>query len=420
MPTYEHPRQLFSVEHPSEWEPHFQEESNSVTFVYSGRVDPTAVSFSPVVMGADESQPGDEELRMQLVKTAHRLDIPLAPEEVTLLRQGERTVAYGEGESARADLAPSGTRIRMWLVRAGSLALYATQLGPGAASESQRRAADELLASLRLPEVQPPSPEQFRERVLEVLQREYPRFQATAGDAWTIELSDTEGELNTSLGLENLYRSCLLTPESAGVLIREHLDQMLTAELEHDEYHDYAAVRGRLLPMLKSHDWVREIRRELPLVSVEFAPGLLLCFAIDSPTRLAYATETILDEWGVPLERVQEVAVDNLAERSGELPVTVLPARDGGTIAMVVNTQDGYDAARLVLPGLRDSFAAELGDEYLVGLPNRDFLIAFSERDPEVCASIIRQVKQDFQRMNHPLTPYIFRVRDDVLERTDL
>jgi uncharacterized protein YtpQ (UPF0354 family) len=97
-----------------------------------------------------------------------------------------------------------------------------------------------------------------------------------------------------------------------------------------------------------------------------------------------------------------------------------MPGEDEQPLALIVNSRDGYDASRLLLPAVRDSFATELGDHYLVGIPNRDFLIAFTDRDPEKAAGIIRQVKHDYQRMHHPITPVIYRIAPDRIEPTEL
>jgi len=98
----------------------------------------------------------------------------------------------------------------------------------------------------------------------------------------------------------------------------------------------------------------------------------------------------------------------------------VMQGDDGAPRALIVNTQDGYDASRLLLPNVREAFTEELGEQYLVGLPNRDFLIAFSERDEETAAGIIRQVKHDYQRMHHPITATIYRAGPDRIEPTEL
>jgi hypothetical protein len=48
----------------------------------------------------------------------------------------------------------------------------------------------------------------------------------------------------------------------------------------------------------------------------------------------------------------------------------------------------------------------------LMGIPNRDFLIAFSERDSAHVAAIARQVRHDAARRDHPLCPDLLVWRD--------
>jgi uncharacterized protein YtpQ (UPF0354 family) len=168
--------------------------------------------------------------------------------------------------------------------------------------------------------------------------------------------------------------------------------------------------------MLKSREWVQDLPNGLDLLQIEFAEGLVLCFAVDEPSRVAYVTQERLERWDMPLERIQGVALDNLSAKQEGLEMAVLPGEDGRPFALVLNSGDGYDATRLVLPQVRDAFAAELGEEYLVGIPNRDFLIAFSQRDPGMAAGIARQVRQDYHKMHHPLSPVPYRVRADEIE----
>jgi uncharacterized protein YtpQ (UPF0354 family) len=134
---------------------------------------------------------------------------------------------------------------------------------------------------------------------------------------------------------------------------------------------------------------------------------------------MAYVTQELLRGWDVPLERVQEVALDNLAARSDNAQVMALTDPEDRPCALIISTRDGYDATRLALPAVRETFAEALGDEYLVGIPNRDFLIAFTERDPEIAQNIIRQVQLDFSRMDHPISPGIYRVGPDSIEPAD-
>jgi uncharacterized protein YtpQ (UPF0354 family) len=419
MPLFEHPLQLFTLDYPDNWTARYQEETGGVIFVHEHEEDAGALSISPrAVTGAD--YPVAEEL----LQAAHRLEVRVAPADVQVIEHEGVHTAYAEGKrestGSHGSILTAGARLRFWVLRHGPLALHVVQLGPGVEREAQREAADAALRSLAFPEIFPPTPHEFRARVLEILNREYPQLRPAARGEWTIEVTDEQGEPRGTIALENLYRSCLLNAESMGALIRDYLDEVFDSIQEESDYSSYESVRGRLLPMLKPEDWVREVSERLEILGAEFAPGLWICFAIDEPARLAYVTRELLEQWDVPLERIQEVAQDNLAAGNRELEMALLPGEDNRPYALVINTQDGYDAARLVLPGVREAFAEELGDEYLVGIPNRDFLIAFSQRDPEMTAAIIRQIKQDYHRMDHPLTPTVYRVRADTVEATEL
>lgn len=413
MITFEHPLQLFTLQYPDDWELRYQEESGSLILVDPSPQNPTALSLSPLAITG-----GGFSLPEQVAQAAGRMEVVIDPAQVQPMDWGEAQVGYGEG--AREDADGTGGAFRFWVIRHGNLAIYAAQLGPGVRMEAQRRQVDEILVAITYPELMPPTAEEFRARVLDVLQREFPHLSASPQGGWAIELKDTEGQPIGTVGLENLYRSCLLKSESAGALIREYLDQVLGSLSSRVDFNDFESVRGRLLPMLKSEQWVTEVQGGRDLATIQFAPGLVLCFAIDEPTRVAFVRRDMLDEWDVPLERVQGVAQDNLAAQSRELQVMSLTGDDGKPCALVINTHDGYDATRIVLPDVREGFAAELGDEYLVGLPNRDFLVAFSNRNPELAAGIARQVRQDFHQMDHPITATIYQVRADSFEPSEI
>jgi uncharacterized protein YtpQ (UPF0354 family) len=413
MTRFEHPLQLFTLQHPDDWELRYQEDTGGLILIHAGAHDACALSVSPLAVTGAEYRLDEEILR-----SGARVGVELSRETLQSITRGDTRLVYGEG--LREEALPIGSRFRLWVLQHGPLALHVVHLGPGASSETQRAAADAVVESLSFPELMPPTPEEFRLRVLDVLAREYPQVRAESSGEWAIMLAQSGGEPIGTVGLENLYRTVLLKAESAGALIREYLEQVLSSFTEERSYEDYESVRDRLLPMLKSEQWVQEAPGHLDVLRVEFAPGLVICFAVDEPTRVAYVTRQMVESWDVPVERVQEVAQDNLAARQSGLELTVLNGDDGRPFAIAINSGDGYDATRLVLPSVREALEEQLGEEYLVGLPNRDFLIAFAPRDMEVQAGIIRQVKQDYHKMNHPITPIIYRVRAETIEPTEL
>ncbi len=75
----------------------------------------------------------------------------------------------------------------------------------------------------------------------------------------------------------------------------------------------------------------------------------------------------------------------------------------------VMQTHDGYDAARILIPeirrGLLQAILGRPDGTILVGIPNRDFLIAWPEEaDEAVQAGIREQLQLDAQEQHHALT----------------
>jgi hypothetical protein len=56
-----------------------------------------------------------------------------------------------------------------------------------------------------------------------------------------------------------------------------------------------------------------------------------------------------------------------------------------------------------LLPDLMAKWAERIPGRMLIGIPNRDFLIAFSDRNPTHLAAIAGQVRRDAAKRDHPL-----------------
>ena len=80
---------------------------------------------------------------------------------------------------------------------------------------------------------------------------------------------------------------------------------------------------------------------------------------------------------------------------------------------LAIQTGDGYDAARLLLPAMRKLAVEHLGEPCYAAVPNRDFLIMWSQSNPEEFQTLVRaQVRQDCQSQPYPLTSTVFVVTD--------
>ncbi|MCL4872236.1 MAG: DUF1444 family protein [Anaerolineae bacterium] len=103
---------------------------------------------------------------------------------------------------------------------------------------------------------------------------------------------------------------------------------------------------------------------------------------------------------GASFDAVHDYALQNLRRRTS---AKTYQTRGIGDKTMVFcETDDGFAATRILLPELLEAWHGRIPGTMLLGIPNRDFLLAFSDRHPAKTA-VMRQVQRDCQRHKHLL-----------------
>ena len=84
----------------------------------------------------------------------------------------------------------------------------------------------------------------------------------------------------------------------------------------------------------------------------------------------------------------------------------VMGREDGGSMLLMPKRPDAYNSSRILeSPNSVRAPRTELGAELAVGVPSRDFIVAVSMGQAEALSEIRRKVEDDFNRMDHPLSP---------------
>ncbi|MFN4257605.1 MAG: DUF1444 family protein, partial [Saprospiraceae bacterium] len=115
---------------------------------------------------------------------------------------------------------------------------------------------------------------------------------------------------------------------------------------------------------------------------------------------------------------LEEIARKNLDTYAPELNVQIVESKEGGKAALV-NEQDGYDAARLLLSRLHAKLAPELGGDFYVATPARDMFIAMTPRPEPFIERLRGRVAEDFRRLPYPITKDLFFVTRDGVAGTE-
>lgn len=260
--------------------------------------------------------------------------------------------------------------------------------------------------------------EAFTERALELARTIWPEV------AWrraeSLRLIGEQGGVPFSIGLLNVYQAAAITdPDEIDALLTAFLHALPLGASGLDTL-DLEAVRERIFPMLKPGASLEAVSASLadPDRRPVYRPweaGLVIALVLDAPGSVTFLRQCDLARWGTDFDSLLELALENLEAASEGLPLKMSrsPDEDSPSAFIVIDSGDGYDATRILLPRQRDFLAEVLGPEYLVGIPNRDFLIAFTFDLARQFAPLIRD---DARQRQYPLTGQILLVTPDGVE----
>lgn len=243
-------------------------------------------------------------------------------------------------------------------------------------------------------------------RVGSILKEIYPEKQVVMSpDSQVIEF---EGR---PCGLTNIRSAFLLSSQSDEdfrTIVSEHFRILVANEalIDRDEM-TWDLAKEKLMPQLMP----REFLEKIPLVHQEFGDNIVLAYVIDSDEAYSYVSVADISRWEIDQEELKGVALQNLRERSRGMEANAFERPNG---FVVLNTLDGFDAVRIVSPGIQEFVSEIVGTPFRFGVPNRDFLICWElNEDSDFQTRFVQQIAQDFEERPYPLSPKVFEVSKD-------
>jgi hypothetical protein len=201
--------------------------------------------------------------------------------------------------------------------------------------------------------------------------------------------------------LDNLYRRAGPSPDRWPQEMENFVRKLVGAAIEKRRLD--SDLTSRIFPTLKP---VTEADKRLSRLPV--SDDLVLVFALDMLRSMSFVTRVQARAWGLSPHELRRVAFDNLAQRNFGMQLD--PVRN--TIS--VNENDGYDAARVLLPGFARRARKLLGAAVHVALPHRDLLMVLDAERADA-AGIEAEVETLYRSKAYPLSPRVFRLVDDTL-----
>lgn len=251
-----------------------------------------------------------------------------------------------------------------------------------------------------------PDMKAFQAEVLAILRERYPDRHAEPAPEEDVILL---GKMRLGIGNLAVYASDP-DPAKRRKTIVAWLDQIV--DPAHETPKDaWVDVLPKLRPKLMPADYLRELPS---LVHRPFSEELRLAYGVDEGNRDRYVAASHLEGWGATSDTLHERAISNLEAMSQDVVLQKKTPRSGRGAYVTVNVGDAYDATRIVLPGFRTRLLATLGPKARVGIPNRDFLVAWSQ-DFGSETRFIERVEEDAHVQAYPLTKQIFVIEESGL-----
>lgn len=256
-----------------------------------------------------------------------------------------------------------------------------------------------------------PTPPEFTALAHRMLSAEVPSARVEIVGELELTVDDgTQGEHR--IFLDNAYRA--YTAESP----KERM-----ASLERFVRSYAEAARGldrspdRIVPIVKTRAWLSEVRASMRRMNEEKAQSnvyedltdeLIVVYAIDTPSNIAYLAQDELDAMGIPRADLRAHAVRNLR---GLLPG--IDVKRGPLIGMVV-ADGNYEPSLILFADLWAREGAQMRGAPAVACPGHDVLL-FADSANEGAVTQLRMLAAKlFREAQRPLTPRVHLLRDGV------
>ncbi|MBX3015488.1 MAG: DUF1444 family protein [Caldilineaceae bacterium] len=214
-----------------------------------------------------------------------------------------------------------------------------------------------------------------------------------------ITLNDQPNQVN----LTSAYQAYQDSPERLDDIIGAHvqgLHQLPALPLVEP------AALASLLPVLRTNHWLvdQQIQSPIPLLARPFLTGLVVVYMLESADERLYVDEAMAQTamaHGCDQASLHARALENLRQRSQAYKLQTRGSLRQLTFSC--ESQDGFAAMQVLLPELMERWARRIPGNMLIGIPNRDFITAFSENHPTGVATLVRQMRKAAVQRQHAL-----------------
>ena len=233
-------------------------------------------------------------------------------------------------------------------------------------------------------------------------------LQGDPGFGLTVDVSEQTGLDTVQLVLGDAYKQYTSDPDRQDEIVVGLVQEAVRRMEEGNTKRSFSEVRNQLMPMLKRSVDVSRIEND---PATKRFDDLEILYAVQGDHYFTVATKDDLARWGQSVDAIDSLALSNL-EKQTNRDQKLLCEPSGGQKLCGWASGDGYDASRMLVPGLRRQIVKELGGPAVYAVPLESVFVALTRNYAPV---IKGKVLQEFTTGKNPLSPELFEERNGQL-----
>jgi len=220
-----------------------------------------------------------------------------------------------------------------------------------------------------------------------------------------------EGKL---FDLSPVYRLSNLSSFSKE-LVENYFAHLLEAEdaLQDEALYDFDYVREKIFPRIQSRKIIRELNTN-GIAYTDWVNDCIITYVIDFPSMTISVNRDQVNGWKTNMDELHDIALDNLRDTMESIDFEYFELKNG-LEAIILKTEDGYDASRIITPELFQEVSARFGGDFYVGIPARDMLFAIpaNHMNKKLLNRVKRGMMKEYNHLPYPITSKLFYVTLD-------
>jgi uncharacterized protein YtpQ (UPF0354 family) len=233
-------------------------------------------------------------------------------------------------------------------------------------------------------------------------------LQGDPGFGMTVNVSEQNGLDTVQLVLGDAYKQYASDPDRQDEIVDGLVQEAVRRMEDGNTKRSFSDARDQLMPLLKRRVDVSRIEND---PAVKQFDDLDVIYAVQGDHYLTVATKDDLARWGQSVDDVDSLALSNLEKQTNKDQKLLCEPSEGQKLCGWASG-DGYDASRMLVPGLRRQIVKELGGPAVYAVPLESVFVALTRNYAPV---IKGKVLQEFTTGKNPLSPELFEERNGQL-----